>query len=38
MADPEIVGEVLAAYEDRENRPAGPVLGPDRETLLFALA
>src|SRR5258706_554015 len=37
MADPEIVAEVLAAYEDRENRPGPPVLGPDREALLLAL-
>jgi 2-polyprenyl-6-methoxyphenol hydroxylase-like FAD-dependent oxidoreductase len=37
MADPEIVGEVLAAYEDRANRPGAPVLGPDRETMLRAL-
>ena len=34
----EIVGEVLAAYDDRHNRPAAPVLGPDRETLLLDLA
>ena len=38
MADPEIVAEVLAAYEDRENRPDAPVLGPDRDALLLALA
>ena len=38
MADPEIVNEVLAAYQDREHRPAGPVLGPDRATLLHELA
>jgi 2-polyprenyl-6-methoxyphenol hydroxylase-like FAD-dependent oxidoreductase len=38
MADPEIVSEVLAAYQDRENRPPGPVLGPDRATLLTQLA
>jgi 2-polyprenyl-6-methoxyphenol hydroxylase-like FAD-dependent oxidoreductase len=38
MADAEIVGEVLAAYEDRENRPGPPVLGPDRETLVGELA
>jgi 2-polyprenyl-6-methoxyphenol hydroxylase-like FAD-dependent oxidoreductase len=37
MADPEIVGEVLAAYHDRENRPGPPVLGPDRESLLVDL-
>ena len=38
MADAEIVGEVLAAYQDRENRPGPPVLGLDREALLRALA
>ena len=38
MADAEIVSEVLAAYEDRDNRPGAPALGPDRETLLLDLA
>lgn len=38
MADPEIVAEVLAAYEDRANRPGAPVLGPDREGMVRALA
>ena len=37
MADPEIVAEVLAAYEDRENRPGAPVLGPDRDRLLVQI-
>jgi hypothetical protein len=37
MADPEIVAEVLAAYEDRANRPGPPVLGPDREEMLRRL-
>ncbi len=37
MADPEIVGEVLAAYEDRENRPGPPVLGPGRDEMLLQL-
>jgi 2-polyprenyl-6-methoxyphenol hydroxylase-like FAD-dependent oxidoreductase len=37
MADPEIVAEVLAAYEDRANRPGAPYLGPDRATLLLEL-
>ena len=37
MADPEIVGEVLAAYQDRENRPGPPVLGPDRDRMLLQL-
>jgi len=31
------VAEVLAAYEDRENRPGPPVLGPDRDGLLVQL-
>jgi 2-polyprenyl-6-methoxyphenol hydroxylase-like FAD-dependent oxidoreductase len=38
MADPEIVGEVLAAYEDRANRPGPPVLGPDRDEMMRALS
>ena len=38
MADAEIVGEVLAAYQDRENRPGPPVLGLDRDALLRELA
>lgn len=37
MADQEIVAEVLAAYEDRENRAGAPVLGPDRDGLLLQL-
>jgi 2-polyprenyl-6-methoxyphenol hydroxylase-like FAD-dependent oxidoreductase len=37
MADPDIVAEVLAAYEDRENRPGSPVLGPDRDGMLVEL-
>jgi 2-polyprenyl-6-methoxyphenol hydroxylase-like FAD-dependent oxidoreductase len=38
MADPEIVGEVLAAYEDRANRPGPPVLGPDRDEMIRAVS
>jgi 2-polyprenyl-6-methoxyphenol hydroxylase-like FAD-dependent oxidoreductase len=38
MADAEIVGEVLAAYEDRANRPGPPVLGPDREGMMLDLS
>jgi 2-polyprenyl-6-methoxyphenol hydroxylase-like FAD-dependent oxidoreductase len=38
MADPEIVGEVLAAYEDRANRPGPPVLGPGRAEMMVALS
>ncbi len=37
MADPEIVNEVFAAYQDRENRPGPPVLGPDRDAMLLQL-
>jgi hypothetical protein len=37
VADPEIVAEVLAAYEDRANRPGAPVLGPQREEMIRAL-
>ena len=37
MADPEIVSEVLAAYEDRANHPPDPVLGPERDALLLQL-
>jgi 2-polyprenyl-6-methoxyphenol hydroxylase-like FAD-dependent oxidoreductase len=38
MADAEIVSEVLAAYDDRDNRPGPPVLGPDRESLMLDLS
>ncbi len=34
MEDPEVVGDVLAAYQDRDNRPAPVPLGPDRAGLL----
>ncbi len=37
MADPEIVGEVLAVYQDRDHGPEPPVLGPDRDGLLLQL-
>jgi 2-polyprenyl-6-methoxyphenol hydroxylase-like FAD-dependent oxidoreductase len=37
MADAAVVGEVLAAYHDRDNRPPAPVLGPDRATFAAAL-
>jgi 2-polyprenyl-6-methoxyphenol hydroxylase-like FAD-dependent oxidoreductase len=39
MNDPEIVGEVLAAYQDREQRPAPEPLGPpDRAAFVAQLA
>jgi 2-polyprenyl-6-methoxyphenol hydroxylase-like FAD-dependent oxidoreductase len=34
MEDPEVVGDVLAAYQDRDNHPAPVPLGPDRAALL----
>ncbi len=34
MEDPEVVGDVLAAYQDRDNHPAPVPLGPDRAGLL----
>ncbi len=34
MQDQEVVGDVLAAYQDRENHPAPVPLGPDRAELL----
>jgi 2-polyprenyl-6-methoxyphenol hydroxylase-like FAD-dependent oxidoreductase len=37
MADPEVVADVMAAYNDRDNHPAMPVLGPPREELLGRL-
>jgi 2-polyprenyl-6-methoxyphenol hydroxylase-like FAD-dependent oxidoreductase len=38
MHDPQVVGDVLAAYHDREHRPTPPPLGPDRDTMLAALS
>ncbi|HWS47114.1 MAG TPA: FAD-dependent oxidoreductase, partial [Acidimicrobiia bacterium] len=38
MSDPEIVNEVLAAYQDRDNHPEMPLLGPDRAELLALLS
>jgi 2-polyprenyl-6-methoxyphenol hydroxylase-like FAD-dependent oxidoreductase len=37
LRDPDVIGHVLAAYQDRENRPPEPVLGPPREELLAQL-
>jgi 2-polyprenyl-6-methoxyphenol hydroxylase-like FAD-dependent oxidoreductase len=37
LRDPDVIGRVLAAYQDRENRPPEPVLGPPREELLAQL-
>jgi 2-polyprenyl-6-methoxyphenol hydroxylase-like FAD-dependent oxidoreductase len=38
MADPEVVNAVLATYQDRENRPPEPRLGPERDEFVAALA
>jgi hypothetical protein len=38
MADGAVVTDVIAAYNDRENRPPEPPLGPDREAFTAALA
>jgi 2-polyprenyl-6-methoxyphenol hydroxylase-like FAD-dependent oxidoreductase len=37
MADTEVIADVMAAYQDRENHPAPPPLGPSREELVAAL-
>ncbi|MDP8976064.1 MAG: FAD-dependent oxidoreductase [Actinomycetota bacterium] len=38
MADADVVGRVLAAWQLRDQRPPPPVLGPDREEMLRILA
>jgi hypothetical protein len=38
MSDPEVVAAVLAVYQDRDNRPPAPVIGPDRDEFEAALA
>ena len=37
MTNPELIGKVMEAYQDRENREPEPPLGPPREELLAAL-
>jgi len=37
LTDADAFGRVLAAYQDRENRPPEPVLGPPRRELLSLL-
>ncbi len=37
MSDPDVIGRVLAVWQDRENRPPEPDLGPPRRVLLAAL-
>ncbi len=37
MVDGAVVSDVLAAYNDRDNHPAPPPLGPDRDELLASI-
>ena len=37
MKDPEVMNRVFAVWQDRENRPAEPAMGPKRRTDLLAL-
>jgi 2-polyprenyl-6-methoxyphenol hydroxylase-like FAD-dependent oxidoreductase len=37
LTDADVFGRVLAAYQDRENRPPEPVLGPPRDEMLELL-
>jgi 2-polyprenyl-6-methoxyphenol hydroxylase-like FAD-dependent oxidoreductase len=37
MADTEVIADVMAAYQDRENHPAPAPLGPERDELVAAL-
>lgn len=37
MTDPDLIGRVMAAYQDRDNRPPEPELGPDRAGFLAAI-
>ncbi len=37
MADADVIGRVMAVYQDKDNRPPEPDLGPDRVGLLAAL-
>jgi hypothetical protein len=38
MNDPQVVGDVLAAFNDRANHPVPVPLGPDRESMAELLA
>jgi hypothetical protein len=38
LTDSEVFSRVLAAFQDRENRPPEPVLGPPRDEMLAVLA
>lgn len=37
MKDWDVIGRVMAIYQDRDNRPPEPPLGPNRRTMLAAL-
>jgi hypothetical protein len=37
LTDADVFGRVLAAYQDRENRPPEPLLGPPRRDMLELL-
>jgi hypothetical protein len=34
MTDADVIGRVMAVYQDKDNRPPEPELGPDRAGLL----
>ena len=38
MSDPDVIGRVLTVWQDRDNRPPEPQLGPDRDGFLAAMA
>jgi len=38
MSDPDLIGRVMRAYDERDSRPPEPVLGPPRAEMLAALA
>lgn len=37
MTDPDLMARVMTVYQDRENRPAPPALGPARDAMLEAI-
>lgn len=37
MTDPDVMARVMTVFQDRENRPAPPALGPERDVLLEAV-
>ena len=37
MNDTDVIGRVLTVYQDKDNRPPEPDLGPDRDGLLAAV-